>query len=353
MPVIYEGFYTKSPRCLSYTWNRSPRSPLRELVLVSNAMNRKAASIVWDGYNGSPNALYLLGREKTNEYRSELGSSAYARAYAKLREAAWGDVQASLAVDLAERSSTLLMLEQTLRRLIQAVLAVKRGRFGDAARYLATEKPRGVSTREAFSNNWLAYRLGWTPLMGSMESLLQIIDSPLTYEFRFVRGSSALPFRLKKPAGSVSYWHDINLSGLYRVTLKGKVEVSDPNLARLNQYGLVNPLGVVWELIPYSFMVDRVIKVGDYLSSFTDFVGLSFKDLSLTESIIGSESWVVGRAGWEPVGKTHVKALIRRKSRVLISSPPIPDLQVGTGLLSSASKAADAAALLSNLLRRK
>lgn len=354
MPTIYTGNEVGSSKYLNYVWTRSPRSSERELVLRSNAVTRTAASVVWhDSYKSQPSALYLVRRNSTQEYRGEFGSSVYARAYAKVREAAWGDVQASLAVDYAERGATFLMLGQTLGRLVKAVLAVKRGRFGDAARHLATSEPRGVSVRKAFADNWLAYRLGWTPFMGSVDSLLQIIDSPLSYTYRFVRGSSTLPFKKTLKAGGYSYWHDVELAGTYRVVIKGKVEVSDPDLARLNQYGLLNPLGVAWELVPFSFMVDRVIKVGDYLGSFTDFVGLSFKDLSITDGITSSERWTVARPGWMPVGDVHVKALIKRKTRVLSASIPMPQIQFGKGLLANATYAADAAALLSNLLRRK
>lgn len=355
MPTILNGSGTASPSYLAYDWERSPRDPVsHKLSYKSNRMSRRAASIVWhpEYQSGNPGMLYLLGRSSTSEYRNELGSSPYARAYAKFREAAWSDAQASLSVDAAEGRKTLQMITQTLTRLGKAALAVRKGQFEKAGHLLLSGKPKGVSVAETFASNWLAYRLGWTPFIKSLDSLVQTLGRPLQFEFRFCRGSSSLPFNVVKKAGAVSYWHDITLSGVYRVTIKARVEVSDPNLARLNQLGLLNPLEVAWELIPFSFMVDRIIRIGDFLSYWDDFVGLSFSDLSITEAITSSELWTVGRAGWKPVGDQHIKALIKRKSRSLASSLPVPSLQMGKGLFDNAKHAADAAALLIQLLRR-
>lgn len=355
MPYVYEGNLSGSRYCQLKDWQRSPRDPqTKQLKLRSNAVNRFQIWCEWlNGYKHLPRGLFLGSPSTTSEFRSKLGSAAYARAYGKFREAAWGDAQASLAVDLAESKQSLLMLTSTLSRMVKATVAIKRCRFGEAAHHLATSMPQNVSTRRTFADNWLAYRLGWIPMFGSIDSCLQVIDNPLKYDFRFIRGSSQLPFVYNMHKKEWSYWHAISTSGVYRVVIKASVQVTDPSLARLNQFGLLNPLEVIWELVPFSFLVDRIVKVGDYLSSFDDFVGLSFKDLSITDSLRGSESWVVNQAGWKPIGEEHVKALIHRKTRVLSSSVPIPDLQLGKGLLSSVEKAADLAALLSNLLRRK
>jgi hypothetical protein len=48
--------------------------------------------------------------------------------------------------------------------------------------------------------------------------------------------------------------------------------------ALLAQTGIDNPALLAWELLPYSFVVDWFLPVGNYLQSLTDFAGFTFVD---------------------------------------------------------------------------
>jgi hypothetical protein len=52
------------------------------------------------------------------------------------------------------------------------------------------------------------------------------------------------------------------------------LEVVNPEFVRLQQMGLTNPLEVAWELIPFSFVADWFISVGDWLRGLTALHGL-------------------------------------------------------------------------------
>lgn len=358
MPNVYEGNVKGSTYVQLKDWDRSPRNPLtHELMLRSNRHNRLQTWCEWPSkaYSAYPRIALLSGHETTGNYRRDprykFGEDAYARAFAKFREQAWSDAQASFAVDFAEGKQSLRLIYESLSRALKFTLAFKRGQIGDAYAALKSDSPlkaKGApSLVVAGSQNWLAYRLGVKPMIGSIDSALQVLDNPLKYDFRFCKGASAMPFRKVFDHNSgPSYWHTISCSGVYRVTIKARVTVNDPSLARLNQFGLTNPLDVAWELLPFSFLIDRVVKVGDYLSSFDDFLGLSFSDLSITEALQGSEEWKVSRPGWQPVGDVHLKALTHRKTRSLSSTIPVPSVQMGKGLFADAEKTADVAALL-------
>lgn len=53
-------------------------------------------------------------------------------------------------------------------------------------------------------------------------------------------------------------------------------------LQDLNQLGLTNPVEVVWELVPYSFVVDWFLDVGGWVSSLSAAVGVTFVEGSQT-----------------------------------------------------------------------
>jgi hypothetical protein len=57
----------------------------------------------------------------------------------------------------------------------------------------------------------------------------------------------------------------------------------DLEKAALVNYGWQNPASLVWEVIPYSFVVDWMIPVGDYLASLDALRAVSTAKVSVTE----------------------------------------------------------------------
>lgn len=58
--------------------------------------------------------------------------------------------------------------------------------------------------------------------------------------------------------------------------------VTNPNSFLANQLGLLNPASVLWEITPWSFVFDYFVNVSDFLSSFTDTVGIRLENASRT-----------------------------------------------------------------------
>jgi hypothetical protein len=66
------------------------------------------------------------------------------------------------------------------------------------------------------------------------------------------------------------------------VVIGGRVRLSNSDALLANQMGFVNPLSVAWEVVPWSFLVDWVVNVGDVINSLTDLVGLELEDVYIT-----------------------------------------------------------------------
>lgn len=65
-------------------------------------------------------------------------------------------------------------------------------------------------------------------------------------------------------------------------------DVDAPQLKRAAQLGLTNPTEILWELAPFSFVLDWILPIGDWLKSLDSGFGVTFKG--------GTNSWYVHRS---------------------------------------------------------
>jgi hypothetical protein len=96
---------------------------------------------------------------------------------------------------------------------------------------------------------------------------------------RYRYNGQILPPTIPTPFKDVFNWtgvleYDFTESLFVKVVLH--YEESGSGLQTLQQLGITNPVGLIWELIPYSFIVDWFVPIGDYLSSLDRFLGKDF-----------------------------------------------------------------------------
>jgi hypothetical protein len=122
------------------------------------------------------------------------------------------------------------------------------------------------------SDLWLEWRYGWRLLGFEIEAVTKAINHPIKH--LFVEGRSGeshvvdyteegevfplLHWATRVSAHtSVRHHHDISIRG----NVNGKVKLQSSNV-------LVSPVITGWELIPYSFVLDWFVNVGDVLKSY-------------------------------------------------------------------------------------
>ena len=64
-----------------------------------------------------------------------------------------------------------------------------------------------------------------------------------------------------------------------------RVEITNPNLWLANKVGLVNLPGVLWDIIPWSFLVNMFTNMGSVVNQMTDLAGVTLHGTSLTTRI--------------------------------------------------------------------
>jgi len=123
---------------------------------------------------------------------------------------------------------------------------------------------------------WLELQYGWRPLFtdvyAGMEHLARNVRSPITVCTGSARDRVEFANRQtpSSPNHHASGFNDSRSRYVVKATL------ASPNLSNAHALGLTNPLVVAWELIPFSFVADWFLPVGDALASLDATSGYSF-----------------------------------------------------------------------------
>lgn len=185
---------------------------------------------------------------------------------------------ASLGAALAEYSQSAQMIIARASQMLTFIRRLRRLDFSGAAAELRLSTiPKGVSKRRSFANNYLEFHFGWSPLIGDIYSAVDVLQNPIkSIRPKGTCTLDAPDWGYYENGGVGPIWTKrFNTRNKIRVIMGCEVTINNPNLFLANQLGLANPATVVWEVIPFSFVVDWFVNVGQVLSSGTDFLGLT------------------------------------------------------------------------------
>lgn len=183
----------------------------------------------------------------------------------KLAEAVRGH-QFNLGVFSATGKQTYSQTLSTLGNLGKSLIALKRGRISDSFKYLGLtpgqrELKRVKSLRDTdISGAWLAMQYGWLPTVSDIHEA-----------WTAFAGRNEIRTKTYKVRHRVSKDYDGSVSPtLYSCANKFEESVIlkyslREELSTPRALGLTDPLTVAWELLPWSFVIDWFLPIGDYL----------------------------------------------------------------------------------------
>lgn len=276
---VYRGYrsgYVQKPR------TESPNP----VVITRAAMTRPD---LWNANCDAPNTMVAY-RTQIPGYPGSPGSyggyesvQALNRCYSKFKDAVYTS-SAQLAANLAEYRSTVDMIADDAQVLRKAWNYLRRGQLGRFKELLRLKSRKGESPwskPEAAGSLWLQYHFGWDPLVKDIHESIKVLESEFPSIKIAEKASSRGSYKLDDNYGGWNY--DVP-EFAYRVMMQARVRCSNPNLHRAQSLGLINPASVLWEIVPFSFVIDWFWPVGEFLDSWTDFVGLTFEDAFTTRS---------------------------------------------------------------------
>lgn len=261
-----------------------------------------------------------------NEVKEQTTQIALAKFNGKLRR---GD--ANLGVTIAQWGQANEMITHRLSQVA--------GLLGRRVKSLERKRPPKGYGASTHADQVLEVEFGWKPLFQDMHAAMYTVCQdgiPPTYlvgRHKQVINVAGEPVML--PRG----WRSDSYLGTCQSCIAADVAVSNPNLWLLNRLGLINPLGVLWDAIPWSFLVNAFVNVNAMISSLTNEVGLDVRNVSITEGdqILWTHTEHITSDG----SGVYTQILRKRKARNLGSIPEpkwqvrVPDVSFETALILS------------------
>lgn len=217
------------------------------------------------------NAYNLL---ELSDVYSDHTNSVRATAYSRLMGKALP--QAAMLVNMAQGVQTWEMIAMRTMQLVRAYRHLRRGKLSSFAAVLSL-KPnvvrRKMTRKRAMQDPqgaWLEFTFGWSPFIGDIYNAINVMQTQ--FPTVPVRGSATGTEILTE--SSPWGWRR-NATRKVQARLVADLVVTNPNLLLANQLGLLNPAAVVWDIVPFSFVVDWFLPVGKFIKTFNDQAGLS------------------------------------------------------------------------------
>lgn len=199
-------------------------------------------------------------------------------------------------VAFIEAAKTEKMIANRIVGLVSAARQLRRGNLSGFLNSLDLPSPTsrtkqrfnrdfGKDARKSAGNAWLEYQYGWKPFLSDAKTAAELLASTCSKPRNRVSTISVSIKRQNRfTIGDSSDFTPYDTASFDRPTtqdeqkrLKGRYLVRDELLNTASLLSLTNPLEVAWELVPFSFVADWFLPIGDFLSNMTALQGIDFQ----------------------------------------------------------------------------
>lgn len=188
------------------------------------------------------------------------------------------DQKVNLPLIIAESRKTANMFASVASSVAKAIIQAKRNP-ASLLRYARAPIDNRRGILDAITTAQLTTQYGIKPLLmdldGSIRALAELSYKPTLITVSSKSSNTATSRNVTRPWDSKTTRDCTYLATFsYKVWIEAIV---DPGFSqRAGQFGMVNPLEVAWELVPYSFVVDWLLPIGDTLQQLDATYGLGF-----------------------------------------------------------------------------
>jgi hypothetical protein len=192
------------------------------------------------------------------------------------------DQRVNLGVALAEAQRTADFVGSTANTIALSARDFMRGRLRRSFQRL------GAGDYRNYPKGWLGWQYAATPLMSDVYGACEELDKRRD-PFEWVITSKARARRTYRQSTELNLQPTIYPGSVLvddlTVSYFTRLDYYPANnfLSKLSSVGVTNPLEIVWELVPFSFVFDWFVPVGEWLSTMDATLGFKFLSGSTTE----------------------------------------------------------------------
>jgi hypothetical protein len=230
------------------------------------------------------------------------------------------------AVNLGELHEAVTMITSTAANLANAYLSLKKGKISDSLHYLGV-KPKSSTVGQVSKDlskgsaqAWLGLTYGWLPLVGAAKDAAIAAAAQLSRRQTTVRTRFGTSLSGTAENQLIKASHDAKLS----VDLVFKIQ-EEARFTTLEEFGFHDPALVAWELMPYSFVVDWFLPIGDFLearSVLNNLTGTFVRSEKFVSTIFSPQSNWVDVYQWSSPD-TFSRSVTLKRTTGLINQMPL------------------------------
>lgn len=191
------------------------------------------------------------------------------------------DQKVDVLTSAAEGKSSVTMIANAAKDLFDLYRHVRKGNLRGARKILTT---RGIKKKvskhwknKTAENRWLEFTYGWSPLIGDIAKAFKELSAEREATLPIIK----VVYSTKAgddfdPLGPLIHPEEKwNGTAVYKTSCY--FQVSSPKIREAAKWNLGNnPLLTAWELVPYSFVADWFVPIGDFLTQFSSSQGLTY-----------------------------------------------------------------------------
>jgi hypothetical protein len=259
------------------------------------------------------------------------------------------DQKVNLSTAFVERRQVVSLVTDTAHRLGSAINDLKHGRLPKSL-----GKLKSVSkTLKTAGQQWLELQYGWKPLLSDVKGAAEaLVDADMKDTARYGasvhgRASDVTKYVDDRDGfilnGGCPCHYLCQVDTRYSCKVNLNFLMDSAPLVQAAALGLTNPLELAWEEIPFSFVADWFVPIGNYLSALDAEAGWTFRAGSIGE-VVDSKSrmhlsenhdpyWNQGLQNIRVSG--HASSRRRFYDRTTLGAAPVPELPSALKALST------------------
>lgn len=190
------------------------------------------------------------------------------------------DNKVNLGVAFGERKKTASLVGDTAKRIAISIRHLKNGRIRKAMDELGISSKKSQPRGSNVPSKWLELQYGWKPLLTDVYGSIEALAEKPVHEWRVTSygvvsssNVSAYAEVLPFPAANTGAgWTRVE-STIRSTRVRLDAIPANELKSSVASLGITNPLEVGWELVPFSFVVDWFLPIGDWLGAMDSLLG--------------------------------------------------------------------------------